>query len=387
MPGCGTVARHLVGHPVVAVDLRGHGLPPRCPTSSRMPPWPPPNDLASVCDDLGWSAPVVAGQSWGGNVVLQLAADRPLHGIALVDGGWLQLSDRFATIDDAWAVLAPPPFEGLTAEALRARLHKGTRVVGRGGRGHGGQPGDPRRRRGVARLTRERHRAIVDSMLAHRPQRAVRAGRVPGAAPRRGSGQPGGERGRGGDPARRARSRSPAAITTCTPNTRREVAALDRAAGVTGRLAIMGSGETAPTMVEVHRATLRAAGERPSVLLDTPYGFQENADDITAKAVAYFGRSVGRTVAPLVWRTRLDGAALDRALTAVRTAGSVFAGPGNPTYALRAWAAPVRRRARRGRDAGGMVTFASAAALTLGSTPCPVYEIYKSGVDPAGRRA
>ena len=63
-----------------------------------------------------------------------------------------------------------------------------------------------------------------------------------------------------------------------------------------GRLVIMGSGETAPTMVEVHRATLRAAGEGPSLLLDTPYGFQENADDITEKAVAYFGRNVGRAV-------------------------------------------------------------------------------------------
>jgi hypothetical protein len=42
---------------------------------------------------------------------------------------------------------------------------------------------------------------------------------------------------------------------------------------VNGRLVIMGSGATAPTMVEVHRATLRAAGEGPSLLLDTPYGF------------------------------------------------------------------------------------------------------------------
>ena len=40
----------------------------RCPTTSRMPPWPPPTTSPSVCDDLGWSAPVVAGQSWGGNV-------------------------------------------------------------------------------------------------------------------------------------------------------------------------------------------------------------------------------------------------------------------------------------------------------------------------------
>jgi len=153
---------------------------------------------------------------------------------------------------------------------------------------------------------------------------------------------------------------------------------------VIGRLVIMGSGETAPTMVEVHRATLRAAGEGPSLLLDTPYGFQENADDITAKAVAYFGRNVGRTVAPLVWRTRLDGAALDRALTAVRTARSVFAGPGSPTYALRVWAGTGFDDALAAvATSGGTVTFASAAALTIGVVTVPVYEIYKSGADPA----
>src|SRR5690348_4919752 len=145
----------------------------------------------------------------------------------------------------------------------------------------------------------------------------------------------------------------------------------------------MGSGETAPTMVEVHRATLRAAGEGVSLLLDTPYGFQENADDITAKAVAYFGRNVGRAVTPLTWRTRLDGAALDRALAAVRAARSVFAGPGSPTYALRVWAGTGFDDALATvTAAGGTVTFASAAALTIGVVAVPVYEIYKTGADP-----
>ena len=47
-------------------------------------------------------------------------------------------------------------------------------------------------------------------------------------------------------------------------------------------LAIMGSGETAPTMARVHRMLLGSLGRPPvpAVLLDTPYGFQENADEI-----------------------------------------------------------------------------------------------------------
>ena len=48
-------------------------------------------------------------------------------------------------------------------------------------------------------------------------------------------------------------------------------------------LTIMGSGETAPTMVKVHRQLLDRVGGGPAVLLDTPYGFQENADDISER--------------------------------------------------------------------------------------------------------
>ena len=57
-------------------------------------------------------------------------------------------------------------------------------------------------------------------------------------------------------------------------------------------LTIMGSGETSPTMVKVHRQLLERTG-LPALVLDTPVGFQENAGEITAKAVAYFRESVG----------------------------------------------------------------------------------------------
>ena len=70
-------------------------------------------------------------------------------------------------------------------------------------------------------------------------------------------------------------------------------------AAVPRLLAIMGSGETSPTMSKVHRSLFERLGPAPvpAVMLDTPFGFQENADDITAKAVAYFRESVQREIA------------------------------------------------------------------------------------------
>ena len=72
---------------------------------------------------------------------------------------------------------------------------------------------------------------------------------------------------------------------------------------MTGLLVIMGSGETTPTMIKPHRSILERIGERRAILLDTPYGFQSNAEDISARAVGYFGASVGRAVSVTSWRT------------------------------------------------------------------------------------
>jgi len=152
-----------------------------------------------------------------------------------------------------------------------------------------------------------------------------------------------------------------------------------------GLLVIMGSGETAPTMVKPHRAIFERVGTYPAVLLDTPYGFQENADDISTRAVGYFAESVGRQVIPVSWRvTPPPGLGRDRALARLDEAGWIFAGPGSPTYALRQWRdTPIPETLVSALDRGGVVVFASAAALTLGSHAIPVYEIYKAGIEPS----
>ena len=152
-------------------------------------------------------------------------------------------------------------------------------------------------------------------------------------------------------------------------------------------LTIMGSGETAPTMVSTHRSLVgRLPQPAAATLLDTPYGFQENAPELARRAVEYFKTSVNIdiTVAGLVrlvdTHIEADPVAVERGIRAVADAHYVFAGPGSPTYALRQWSgSPIAEILTSKLTNGGMVTFASAAALTLGKATVPVYEIYKVG--------
>ncbi len=152
-------------------------------------------------------------------------------------------------------------------------------------------------------------------------------------------------------------------------------------------LVIMGSGETSPTMVKAHRAVFSRLGPDPvpAVLLDTPFGFQENADDISARAVEYFRESVGRVieVASLRRSKAADPVEREANLARIGQARWVFAGPGSPTYALRQWTgSEIPQLLADKLRLGGCVTFASAAALTLGVATVPVYEVYKVGADP-----
>lgn len=159
-------------------------------------------------------------------------------------------------------------------------------------------------------------------------------------------------------------------------------------------LVIMGSGETAPTMKVPHRRVfeqLEANGSRAvPVMLDTPFGFQENAPILAAATTKYFSDSVSKNVAVagLARTDTGDSAAVESAMTRVRDANWIFAGPGSPTFALNQWkntglrdvlAQKLRPVSEGG---GGALVFSSAAALTLGCVTVPVYEIYKVGMDP-----
>src|SRR5215217_4618752 len=151
-------------------------------------------------------------------------------------------------------------------------------------------------------------------------------------------------------------------------------------------LAIMGSGETAPTMAKVHRALFDRFGQRTvaAAIVDTPYGFQENADELSARTEEFFATSVGNPVEVASFRSAAaDAITAATAVARIREARYVMAGPGSPTYALRQWTGSGIPEALGEKLAGGgILTMASAAALTLGVVTIPVYEIYKAGEEP-----
>lgn len=152
-----------------------------------------------------------------------------------------------------------------------------------------------------------------------------------------------------------------------------------------GRIILMGSGELAPTLVATHRAGLQAAGTDRVVVIDTPYGFQENADQLTERIATFFETSLRATVEVASLRSvGADRVSAERFLATVRSAKYVFSGPGSPSYALDVWEEVGAAAAMQAMvEQGGTLSFASAASLTLGKTTIPVYEIYKVGARPS----
>ncbi len=149
-----------------------------------------------------------------------------------------------------------------------------------------------------------------------------------------------------------------------------------------GVLALLGSGEIAPSMTKVHRQLLKRLDAVRAVSLDTAYGFQANVPQMTEKIVDYFATSLRVPITPLHFTLFEGSSEVERAAFRqdVRAANYVFAGPGSPSYALHQWAPLGLAEDLRGTlRAGGVLCFASAAALTLGSLTVPVYEIYKVG--------
>jgi pimeloyl-ACP methyl ester carboxylesterase len=157
------------GHAVAAVDLRGHGRSDK-PDGGY--------DFATISEDLrgliaalGFDRPVLVGQSWGAGVVLDFAVRHPdlVRGIVLVDGGLTDLRDAFPSWEICWTRLAPPQLVGLPLSDVEGyfRLHHADWPM----EGLEGSLAnfEIRPDRTIAPwLTRDRHRAILESMWGQR---------------------------------------------------------------------------------------------------------------------------------------------------------------------------------------------------------------------------
>ncbi len=162
------------GFPSVAIDQRGHGLSQQVAGGFDFDTLA--GDLVDVIEaaDIG---PVVAvGQSWGGNVVVELAARRPdrVSAVALIDGGFLRLADDFPTWETARQALAPPAINGVPLEDMRRAMQ--ARLEGFDGVAIEGQLANFRVTEAgtvQARLQRENHFAILEQLWAHDPDAAA----------------------------------------------------------------------------------------------------------------------------------------------------------------------------------------------------------------------
>lgn len=105
-----------------AVDLRGHGESDK--PASGYDFSTVVADLVALLASLELDRPVVVGQSWGGNVVMELAAavgPSALRGIACVDGGWITF-DQFSSAEEAQEEMRPPSVQGMSGAALEQRI-------------------------------------------------------------------------------------------------------------------------------------------------------------------------------------------------------------------------------------------------------------------------
>jgi cyanophycinase-like exopeptidase len=153
-----------------------------------------------------------------------------------------------------------------------------------------------------------------------------------------------------------------------------------------GTITLIGSGEFGEAMGKVYRTILARLPDAPNaVFLDTPAGFELNADAIYTKAAEYFAQRLDLNVQLASFKNKARASALDieAALRVLRRADFIFAGPGSPGYAIRNWKnTPLWDMLRDRFEHDAHLVFASAAAIAVGAFALPVYEIYKAGEDP-----
>lgn len=159
------------GFGVLSVDLRGHGQSSAPETGYDLATVVA--DLRSLLDQSPWlGRPVVVGQSWGGNVAVELGialGPARCRGVVALDGGTIELQAAFPTFDACLAALDPPDLSEVTPDQLRQVIrsrHPELSAAGVEAQLANFSVVDGHLR---ARLDRRHHHEILADLYAHRP--------------------------------------------------------------------------------------------------------------------------------------------------------------------------------------------------------------------------
>ncbi len=155
-----------------------------------------------------------------------------------------------------------------------------------------------------------------------------------------------------------------------------------------GSIALLGSGETAPSSGVIYdRLSRGRSTPLPIAIVETPAGFQPNSAQVAGKVAEYLQTRLQNqrpqvTLVPARARGTEHSPDADAATAGLLQAELIFIGPGSPTYAARQLqgSLALQRMTARQRHGAALIT-ASAATIALGKYALPVYEIYKVGAE------
>lgn len=151
-------------------------------------------------------------------------------------------------------------------------------------------------------------------------------------------------------------------------------------------LLLFGSGEIAPSSVDIYRQTFLQLGKRhlKIALITTPAGFQPNVDKVYGEIKAFLLASLPdfNLQIEIIAANTHDDADDSSVIGGLTDADVIFMGPGSPTYAAKHLRGTLLLTTIIDLvKKGSTLILASAATLACSLHCLPVYEIYKVGED------
>lgn len=149
-------------------------------------------------------------------------------------------------------------------------------------------------------------------------------------------------------------------------------------------LLLFGSGEIAPSSVDIYRQTFLSLGKRhlKIALITTPAGFQPNVEHVYGEIRDFLIASLPdfNLTVELIFANTAGDAMKSEIVEQLSGSDVIFMGPGSPTYAIKNLnGTPLIAKMLELVKGGSTLILASAATIACSRFALPVYEIFKVG--------